>query len=314
MTAQDNVAQNSAAHGNVAHNNADAGIKDLYRDSRRAALGGLLLTLGLGTAKLVGGWFGHSLALLSDSIHSFGDALASATILGALVWAERPPDREHPYGHTRVEAISALTVALLLVLSGLWVGWEAIHTWGEPAPTPHGYTVVVALVSVLLNEALYRYSSRVAHRTGSKAVLASAWDQRMDAFGSFIVLVGLCIATWGGPAWHAADHITALAVSAIIVWTGGHLFWSSMQELMDRQAEPEILDLIRREALTVPGVRDVEKLFVRKSGLEYLADIHVCVDPDISVKDGHAISHAVKSHLLERVVTLKSVLVHIEPA
>lgn len=136
----------------------------------------------------------------------------------------------------------------------------------------------------------------------------------MDAFGSFIVLVGLCIATWGGPAWHAADRVTALAVSAIIVWTGSHLFWNSMQELMDRQAEPEILDLIRREALTVPGVRDVEKLFVRKSGLEHLADIHVCVDPDISVKDGHAISHAVKSHLLERVVTLKNVLVHIEPA
>ena len=138
------------------------GSHDLYRLTRRAALSGLIVTLCLGIAKLLGGWFGHSLALLSDSLHSFGDALSSASVLGALWWSEQPPDREHPYGHTRIETIAASNVALLLIGSGIWIGYEAIHTWNEPSPTPHWYTLVIALASVVTNEAIFRYSISVS--------------------------------------------------------------------------------------------------------------------------------------------------------
>jgi cation diffusion facilitator family transporter len=289
-------------------------IDNLYRQSRRAALLGLAVTLGLGIAKLIGGLDGHSLALLADSVHSLGDALASASVWGALIWAQRPADREHPYGHTRAEAVAGCNVALLLLLSALWVGWEAVRTWNEPSPVPEAYTLAIALASVLCNEGLYQYSSRVARRTGSGAVLAASWDQRLDALGSLAVLAGLALAHWGGPAWHAADHVAALAVGVVILWAGAGLFWSSLQELMDRQAGPEVLEAVRREALAVPGVLGVEKLLVRKSGMEYLADIHVEVNPDISVREGHAIGHAVKDRLRERLVTVKDVLVHIEPA
>ena len=289
-------------------------IHDLYRQSRHAALWGVAVTLSLGLAKLAGGLFGHSLALLSDSVHSLGDALAAASVWGALLWAQQPADREHPYGHTRVEAVVGSNVALLLILSGLWVAWEALHGFREYAPPPESFTLVIAVASVIMSEGLYRYSSRVARRTGSSAVLAASWDQRLDAFGSLAVLIGLALATWGGPSWHAADHVAALLVSLVILWTGGKLFWASLQELMDRQADPEVLQKVREEALAVPGVRGVEKLLVRKTGLEYLVDIHVEVAPDISVREGHDIGHAVKDRLVNGIVTVKDVLVHIEPA
>jgi len=289
-------------------------IHDLYRQSRRAAFLGIAVSLGLGFVKLAGGVFGHSVALMSDAVHSFGDALTSAAVLGALLWSQRPADTEHPYGHTRAEAVAASNVALLLIISAFGVAWEALRTLDEPSPVPKPYTLAIAAGSIFLKEALYRYQSRVARLTGSTAMLATAWDHRLDAVGSLLVLAGLALATWGGPAWHAADHWAAVGVALVILWAGGTLFWASLQELMDRQADPEILAVVRREALAVPGVVGIEKLLVRKTGLEYLVDIHVEVNSEISVREGHAIAHAVKDRLVQKMVTVKDVLVHIEPA
>ena len=286
---------------------------ELYRQTRSAAWSGLVVTLALGLAKLAGGWYGHSLALLSDSVHSLGDALSAAVILAALAWAERPADTEHPYGHTRIESIAASYIALLLIASGIWIIWEALHAWGEPTPMPHWYTLAIAFAGVVLNEIVYRYSMRVARATGSRSIAAAAWDQRLDVFGSLVVLIGLAIALWGGPAWHGIDHVAALAVAAIILWAACGLFWGSLQELMDRQAEPEFIEHLRQLARDVPGVQGIEKLRARKSGLEYFVDIHVEVDPNLSVHDAHEIGHAVKDRLVREVLTVRDVLVHIEP-
>jgi cation diffusion facilitator family transporter len=289
-------------------------IEDLYRQSRSAAIAGLAVAVILGAAKLAGGLWGNSIALLSDAVHSLGDALASAAVWGALLWAQRPADREHPYGHMRAEAVAGSNVALLLILSALVVGWEALRTLAEPSEPPEAFTLVIAAASALLNEGLYHYSNRVARRTGSRAVLATAWDKRLDALGSLAVLAGVAVARYGGPEGHAADHIAALVVAVIILWAGGSLFWGSLQELLDRQADPQVLEAVRREARSVPGVRGVEKLLVRKAGLEHLVDIHIEVDPELTVAAGHAIGHAVKDRLLAKLLTVKDVLVHLEPA
>jgi cation diffusion facilitator family transporter len=286
----------------------------LYRQGRRAAFWSVVASLCLGVLKLAGGLFGNSVALVSDAVHSLGDALTAVAVWGALLWAQRPADREHPYGHTRAEAVAGSNIAWLLILSGVGVAWEALRTLSEPSPAPAWYTLVIAAVSIVVKEGLYHYNQHIARRTGSSALRAAAWDHRLDALGSCVVLAGLGLAVWGGPAWHAADHVAALAVAGVILWTGLNLFWNSLQELMDRQADPDLLATVRREALAVPGVLGVEKLLVRKTGLEYLVDIHVEVDPDISVRDGHAIAHAVKDRLVGRLITIKDVLVHIEPA
>jgi cation diffusion facilitator family transporter len=289
-------------------------IDDLYRRARRTALWNIVTSLGLGLVKLAGGLLGNSVALVSDAVHSLGDAVTASAVWGALLWAQRPADREHPYGHMRVEAVVGSNVALLLMLSGLGVGWEALRTLDEPSPPPASFTLVIAAVSLILKEGLYRYNRRVAKETGSGAVRAAAWDQRLDAFGSLAVFAGLGLAKLGGPAWHAADHVAALVVAAVILWAGWGLFWGSLHELMDRQADGDLLTDVRQEALAVPGVRGVEKLLARKAGLEYLVDIHIEVDPDLSVRGGHAIAHDVKNRLLQRNVRVRDVLVHIEPS
>jgi cation diffusion facilitator family transporter len=288
--------------------------RDLYRQTRRAALGALTVTLVLGIAKLVGGWLGHSLALLSDSVHSLGDALSAASILAALAWAERPADREHPYGHSRIETFAASNVALLLILSGLWIVWEAVKQWGEPAPEPHTFTLAIAAASAVLNEAVFRYAMAIARKTGSKAIAGAAWDQRLDVFGSLVVFAGLAAAVWGGPSWHVLDRVAAICVAGIIIWVGVTLFLGSLHDMLDPQADPELVAAVRGAALAVDGVRGVEKLLVRKSGLEYFVDIHVEVDAGITVRDGHEIGHAVKARLVADVAAVRDVLVHIEPA
>jgi cation diffusion facilitator family transporter len=289
-------------------------IHERYRLGRRAALWGIGVSLALGVAKLVGGWYGNSLALVSDAIHSLGDAVVFGVVLGALLWSEQPPDREHPYGHMRIEAVAGFSVALLLILSGLGVIWEAIRSWTEPYQEVAAFTLWIAAASALLKEALYHYSIRVARQTSSSSIQASAWDHRMDAFTSLAVLATLVLVKWGGPAWHTADHVAALGVALVILLGGGRLLWSNLQELMDRQAGPDVVLAVRREATAVAGVRGVEKLLVRKTGMEYLVDIHVEVNPEMTVREGHAIAHAVKDRIVRQLVPVRDVLVHIEPA
>src|SRR6266849_3620643 len=163
-------------------------MHEYYRQGRRAAFWGLVVALSLGVVQFLGCWFGGSVALVSDAFHSLGDAMTSFAVFGALLWAQQPADAEHPYGHTRAEAVAGSNVAL---------------EW---------YTLVIAAAGIALKEGLYRYEIRIARSTGSGAVRASAWDHRLDAFGSLAVLAGLALARWGGPDWHAADHVAAIIV------------------------------------------------------------------------------------------------------
>jgi len=290
------------------------GIGDLYTQGRRAAAWGLAVSVALGAIKGVGGLLGHSVALLSDAAHSLVDAGISAALLGALAVAQRPADREHPYGHARAESLAGQAVALLLIALAIAIGGSAVAGLDSPREAPEGFTLAIAAGGAAVQEGLYRRTSRVARRTGSAALLATAWDYRLDALGSLVVLAGVAAAKWGGPAWHWADHAAAVAVALTIFWVGAGLLWQNLQELMDRQADPDVLDSVRSRALAVPGVLGVETLRVRKVGLEYLVDIHVEVDAELSVLEGHAIAHRVKDRVIGGVLSVRDVLVHVEPS
>lgn len=285
----------------------------VYSEVRRAALLGLGVNLLLGLVKLFGGLVGDSFALVSDAVNSLGDVFASVIVLFALQVAQRPADKEHPYGHTRAEAIAASNVALLVILSALWVGWEAIQRFNVQHQVPPAWTLWIAGANVVIKESLYQYKARVGKRTGSAAILANAWDHRSDALCALAVLVGLGIVRWGGPDFISADEIASLVVVAAIIWSGATLFRKSAYELMDVQAEADLVAAVRRSAASVPGVLGVEKLWMRKSGLEFLADIHLEVNPQLTVAEGHRIGHLVKDRLLEEFPNLRDVLVHLEP-
>jgi cation diffusion facilitator family transporter len=285
--------------------------RDLYRQGRRAALWGIGVNLTLGGVKVLGGLFGHSLALVADAAHSLVDAAISVALLGALVMAQRPADREHPYGHGRLEAVASTCIALVLLVLAATIAYESLSTLAIHRTRPHGFTLLIAGGGAFFQEMLYRYVSRVARRTGSTALLATAWDYRLDALGGIGVLVGLAVARWTG--WFWADHVAAFLIAGTVLWIGGGLLWENIQSLIDRQADPEVLAQVRQEAQAVPGVLAVEKLRVRRMGIEHIAEIHVQVDGDETVRSGHAIAHAVKDRLIHNLASISDVVVHVEP-
>ncbi|MBI2480326.1 MAG: cation transporter [Planctomycetia bacterium] len=273
----------------------------------------MFVNVMLGTVKLAGGILGGSFALISDAVNSIGDSLSSIVVVFALAFAQRPADKEHPYGHTRAEAIAASNVALLIILSALFVGWEAARRITLQHDVPPVWTLWIAGANVLIKEALYRYKVQVGQRIGSTAVIANAWDHRSDALCSFAVLIGLGVVRWAGADYIWADEGAALVVVGLILWSGARLFRRSASELMDLQASDEFVRQIQTVAEGVSDVKNVETLWVRKSGLEYFADIHIEVDARLTVNEGHRIGHRVKDLLLEQFPTLRDVLVHLEP-
>jgi cation diffusion facilitator family transporter len=288
--------------------------RTLYRLPMVAAAVGVFINLALGAAKLAGGVLGDSFALIADAVNSFGDVVASAVVLAALIYAQRPADAQHPYGHTRAEAVAGAGVAILIVLSAAWIAWEAARRLPDVHGPPARWTLWLAGANVVVKEALFRYKRRVGRRSGSQALIANAWDHRSDALASAAVLAGLVAVIVGGRAWMWADEAAALLVAVAIAWSGVALFRTSASDLLDRQAEPELLRAVAAEAQRVEGVVAVESLRLRKSGLEYFADLHLEVDPDLTVTRGHAIGHRTKDRLLERFERLRDVLVHVEPA
>ncbi|MBI1317401.1 MAG: cation diffusion facilitator family transporter [Candidatus Hydrogenedens sp.] len=264
-------------------------------------------------AKLVAGTLGHSIALLSDSVNSLGDAAASCVALISLWYSQKPADSTHPYGHMRAEAVGALTISTLIVVSALLIGWEAMQHLGQDHLVPPAWTLWVAGANVVIKELLYQFTARAGRKTGSRTIVANAWDHRSDALCSLGAMVGLLGVRYGGPQMLWFDEAAALFIVAIIILGGIKLYADSASDLMDRQAGESFTRQIRNAALEVPGVQDVEKLWMRKAGLEYLIDIHIEVDPCMEVRLGHEIGHAVQDVLQQRFPRVRAVLVHLEP-
>jgi len=263
--------------------------------------------------KLVAGLLGNTFALVADSINSLGDVFVSLVVVVALRFARRPPDPNPPYGHSRAEAVAASNVALLIAMSALIVAWQAARSFHVAHTLPAAWTLWIAGANAIIKEVLYRYKMAVGARTGSAAIIANAWDHRSDALCSLAVLVGVATVRWGGPDMMGADELAALVVAGAILWSATRLFRRSAHELLDAQADPELVREVEEAARAVEHVRDVETLWLRKSGLEYFADIHIEVDPDLTVAAGHEIGHRVKDVLLARFDRIRDVLVHLEP-
>ena len=286
-------------------------MQGAYRSGRWAAWLAILTNAGLGVAKLVAGLLGGSFALVSDAVHSFSDVATSFGVLVGMRISARPADAEHPYGHSRAEAIVGLYIAMALAAAGVLVAREALNRFERPHMPPAVYTLIVAGLSVFIKEGLYQYKSRLARRIHSRAIMADAWHHRSDALSSIAVFVGIGLTRWAGLVW--ADELATLAVAVCILWAAISLMQSSSDELMDRQADEQMVEAVRAAAVVVPEVVLIDKLFIRKAGLEYLVDVHIHVDPELSVKQSHEIAHNVQQAIQQALPHIHSVLVHTEP-
>lgn len=285
----------------------------VYTDASRAAVWGLGVNTVLVVAKLGGGIVTGSAALIADAVNSIGDVASALAVRGALKVAQIDEDDDHPYGHTKAESIAGLCVALLVAFSAGLLGLETIKKFGGELRVPGVMAGVIAAVCGIVKEVIYRYTLRVANRLDSSALKAAAWDHRSDALGSGVVAVSLLIAPFVGSFGIYLDSIAALCVCAMLVYTGIKIFTSTAAEIMDQQADDEVIQLTREISEGVDGVVEVEKLRVRKSGLEYFIEIHVQVDGKMTVDAGHRIGHNVKDQLLLEMPRVRDVHVHIEP-
>ena len=282
--------------------------------SLRATLIGLSANTVLTSAKLLAGIFGHSHALVADAVESLADIFSSLIVWRGLVVAAAPADEDHPYGHGKAEPLAAAVVATLLLLAAGWIIIQAVREIAQPHLAPAPFTLIVLLVSVLIKEALFRFVLREAISVESSAVKTDAWHHRSDAITSLAAAIGISVALIGGKGYQSADDVAAIVAAAIIAWNGWRLLRPALDELMDTAPAPEVIERIRRIATTTKGVDRVEKCIVRKMGYYFYVDMHVEVDPQMSVQRAHEIAHDVKDKVREKFSRVRDVLVHVEPS
>jgi cation diffusion facilitator family transporter len=280
----------------------------------RVALFGMIVNLIFAAAKILGGLFGHAYVLIADGIESALDIAGSFIIWGGLKFAARPPDETHPYGHGKAEPIAAVVVAFGVLAAAIGLAIQSVREILTPHHGPAPFTLGILIVVIVVKEILFRYVNRIGRHVESTAVQTDAWHHRSDAFTSAAAFIGISVALIGGSGWQSADDWAALFACAIIAANGVRLLRPAFYEIMDTAPRGEIVDLVRKAAASVPGVIEIEKCFVRKMGVSFYVDLHVGVDGNISVRDGHRIAHAVKGAIQETDPRIVDVLVHIEPA
>jgi cation diffusion facilitator family transporter len=285
-----------------------------YERGKRSSAVGLVVNLLLGIGKLAAGIAGYSQALVADAVESLGDSVGSLVVWRGLHVASRPPDADHPYGHGKAEPIAAALVALLMVVAAVEIAVEAVHRIVTPHQGPAPFTLAVVIGVIVIKETMYRVVSGVGKETASHAVRTDAWHHRSDAITSGAAAIGITIALVGGPRYAAADGWAALFASGIILLTSSRLLWPAIQELMDTSPPDTLVGETRQIAESLPGVYKVEKLLMRKMGLYYLADMHLEVAPEMTVRVSHALAHDVKEHIQRRLPQVVEVTIHVEPA
>src|SRR6476646_3401242 len=279
----------------------------------RVALFGMIVNLIFAAAKILGGLFGNAYVLIADGIESALDIAGSLVIWGGLRFAARPPDETHPYGHGKAEPIAAVVVALGVLAAAAGLAIESVREILTPHHGPAPFTLVILIVVIVVKEFLFRYVNRLGRQAESTAVKTDAWHHRSDALTSTAAFVGISAALLGGEAWYSADDWAALFACAVIAANGVRLALPAFHEIMDTAPGGKIVKSILAVASSVPGVVEVEKCYARKMGLDYYVDLHVGVDGNISVHEGHEIAHRVKSAIQQSDSRVADVLVHIEP-
>ncbi len=295
----------------IDHSSADH--REIVWAVRRVTLAGMALNVALAVAKAVTGWLCASQALVADAVHSASDLVTDlAVLLGVRYWMA-PADERHPYGHGKIEALVTVVIAIALAVVAWELGVQAVErlrAFREARP-PGIAAAGLALLSVALKEVLFRWTRHVARRVKSPALESNAWHHRSDALSSVPVAVVVAIA-WFQPSLAWVDAAGALLVGAFVLRVAWKLAKPALEELVDASMDGKA-SAVAAVARTVPGVAGIHKVRARRYGRAYQADLHVQVDPSLTVSDGHAVGHAVKEAVVQAGIDVDDVVVHIEP-
>lgn len=289
-------------------------MQKLLKEGMRVTVAGVLLNTFLAIVKVTTGIIGNSYALVADGVESTADIFSSLVTYTGLRIAATPPDSCHPYGHGKAESLAGLVVAMALLAAAVLIMVQAITEIRSDQTPPEWYTLPVLVLVIITKVVISRIVDRTGSNLHSVSVRGDAWHHLSDALTSAAAFVGICIALIGGEKWASADDWAALLACFIIIFNGVRLARAALHEVMDGSVGPLIVDQVRQCASQVAGVRCIEKVRVRKSGVFYLTDVHVHVDGDLTVTEGHEIGGAVKTQLMRSDLHIKDVVIHVEPA
>lgn len=280
----------------------------------RITIAGIFINLLLAGIKGSAGFLGHSYALIADGIESSTDVFASLLVLIGLRYATKPADENHPYGHGKAEPLFTFVVVGFLVISATVIAYESIMHIQTPHKIPAPFTLIVLGTVIVAKEIFFRLVSKSSKETGSTSLHAEAWHHRSDAITSLMAFIGISISLWMGKGYETADDWAALLASVFIVYNAYLIFRPALGEILDEHMYDEMVLRIREVAAGVPGVAGTEKCFVRKTGTTFHVDLHMEVDGNLSVTEGHTIAHNLKNTLQDHFPEIADVLVHVEPA
>lgn len=286
-------------------NNEQKAIKTTYF----SIIGNTCLAIIKGLA----GFFGNSYALIADAIESVTDVFSSLLVLFGLNYANKPADKNHPYGHGRAEPLITFLVVGFLTTSATIIAYESIKNIGTPHELPKVWTLLILAPLIVWKEISFRLVIKKAKETNSSSLKADAWHHRSDAITSIAALIGISIALYFGKGYETADDWAALFAAGFILYNGYKIFRLALGEIMDEHLYDDLVENIRKVSLTVDGVVATEKCFIRKAGMKYHVDLHATVDAKITVKYGHEIAHKLKDILRNDIPQLGHILIHIEP-
>jgi len=286
--------------------------KNRFGALRRVTLTGSLVNLGVSMTQIAGGFIFHSQALTADGFHTLSDLVSDGVVLLAAKHGSQDADEDHPYGHRRIETLGSVVVGLALMGVSIAIAIEGFDRLLQPnhhlGPAP--VALAFAALAIIAKESLYHYTMHVAKQVKSNLLKANAWHHRSDVFSSLVVFAGIGGALLG---FKHLDAIAAIVVSTMIFRIGWKLSASGVQELIDTGLETEEVQAIRHSILEFNGVKNLHTLRTRRMGGEALADVHIQVNPTISVSEGHHIGEAVRYHLIKQFENLSDVTVHIDP-
>ena len=281
---------------------------------RRVAAAGMAVSGLLATLKLAAGLRGHSTAVVADGLESGADVLSSGVVFLGLTLAARPPDQNHPYGHGRIETLTGLLIGLGLSAGGALICYGSLTRLGETEVRMASYVVWPLIASLVAKAILAGYKFRQARKLRSESLLADAWNDLMDTVSALVALTAAGLTLLDPGRFPDADEIGGFVVGLIVIGVGVMVAYRTAMALMDTMPSDNFMNQIRRAAVEVPDVKGIEKCFARKTGMRYHVDLHLEVDPQMTVRRSHEVAHEVRQKIMQTLDWVADVLVHVEPA
>ncbi len=285
-----------------------------YRRGRRLAAASVLLSLALAILNIVVGLRTGSTSVIAIGTEFAGDVLSSTVVLVGLFLAARPPDENHPYGHGRLETLAGLLVGVVLVFGGGLVAFRSLRTVARSHLPPGAAASAVLAIAMAVRATMFLVKFRTGRQIGSASLLADAWNDAVDVLSATVAFVAVGLTRLDPGRFLEADHYGGFVVGLVVVVTGVRVARDASLDLADTMPDPAKLAELERVVREVDGVRGVEKQLARKTGLQYHVDLHLEVDPDLTVRASHGIAHDVKERVRQRLPWVADVLVHVEPA